>query len=170
MARNAPPPPAQSGKVITRAADPSEPVDMSSFTMVTGESTSYAGGVSAAAGTSKTAVNDIHARVGAAPVHIAGPPSAPSQARPSAPSRDDWSCAWPDDEQDSDLNDARVAIQVSVDRDGSPESVQIINSPKPTFAEAARRCALSESYRPALDFKGDRIASTTKPFLVHFIR
>ncbi len=39
-----PPPPAQAGKVLTREADPNEPVDLTGDTIVTGNADGYAGG------------------------------------------------------------------------------------------------------------------------------
>ena len=54
--------------------------------------------------------------------------------------------------------------------DGEPENVDVLNSPKPSFAEAARRCAQAETYRAALNDAGNRVASITNPFIVHFVR
>lgn len=168
QARRVPPSPrpaaAQAGKVITRAAEQSAPVDLSSFDLVTGKSETFAGGFTASTGTSAKAVLDPRASA-----HGEGPPAV-SLARPAQPGRHDWACSWPEDAQAGDLRDARVTIRVDVSPDGSPEGVEILNSPAPAFAEAARRCALSEQYKPALDASGHRTRGVTSLFLVHFLR
>lgn len=167
---NAPrPAAAQAGKVIARAPEPSQPLDFTGFDIVTGQSETFAGGFTAAKGKSKTAVGNPNASADGV---VGGHGSAghKSLARAPAPAREDWACSWPDDQQESDLRDARVSIRVSVDRDGDPQSVQIVKTPGPTFAEAARRCALGESYEGALDDDGHRIAGTTPLFVVHFVR
>jgi protein TonB len=155
---------AQAGKVIARAPDPSEPLDLSGFDLVTGKSETFAGGFTASAGTSQKAVLNPQASA-------RGTGDArPSLARPAQPGRHDWACSWPEDAQESDLRDARVGIRVSVASDGAPDSVEVVSTPGPSFGEAARRCALSEQYKPALDASGRRIPGTTSLFLVHFLR
>jgi protein TonB len=171
QARRAPATPrpaaAQAAKVVTVAHDPNKPLDFTGFDMVTGDSTAYAGGFTASKGKSKTAVAEPTAKAeGVAKKVVRGP----SQAKPPGPSREDWACAWPEEAQESDLRDARVSVKVGVDRDGAPESVQIIASPAASFAEAARQCAMGEQYRAALDDDGHHIAGTTPLFVVHFVR
>jgi protein TonB len=155
---------AQAGKVIARAAEPTEPLDLSGFDLVTGKSETFAGGFTASAGTSQKAVVDPRASAKGVG------DGRPSQARPAQPGRHDWACSWPEDAQESDLRDARVSLRVTVGPDGAAESVEVVSSPGPSFGEAARRCALSEPYKPALDASGKRIAGATSLFLVHFLR
>ena len=60
--REAPPPaaaPAQAAKVLTQEPDPNEPVDLTGNTIVQGNADSYAGGTTAANGTSTRAVRNI---------------------------------------------------------------------------------------------------------------
>jgi outer membrane biosynthesis protein TonB len=168
-ARSSPPPAAaQSAKVIASQPSPETPVDLQNFTMPTGTSDSYAGGFTASAGTSTTAVTSSAAQAHGV---VGGEGSSPgSLARAAAPARSDWSCAWPDEEQSSDLLDARVRLQVHVDRDGHAESVDVSSSPTPAFAEAARLCAKGELFRSARDDAGHNIASVTSAFVVHFVR
>ena len=158
----APPAPAQAGKVIAQAQG--APADLTGFDLVVGEGKSYAGGVSAAKGTSTRAVEEA-ARIG-------GVPDAPQQdlSRSAAPLRRDWACAWPEEAQDSDLRDARVTVRVSVDKDGTPSQVEIVAAPPGGFDEAARRCAERELFRPALDARGRPLAAPTHLFNVHFLR
>jgi len=157
---------AQAAKVVTVARDPNQPLDFTGFDMVTGESSAYAGGLTAANGKSQTAVSKLIAPPQAAPRVVKGP----SQAKAAGPAREDWACAWPEAAQESDLRDVRVSVMVQVDRDGSPESVKIVASPSPVFAEAARQCAIAEEYRAALDDDGHHIAGSTPLFVVHFVR
>jgi hypothetical protein len=134
---------------------------MTHFDMVVGKGDAYAGGYTASTGTSKTAVQDVGATA-----HGKGP----SGARAAAPAQRDWACAWPEEEAGTDVRDVRVAIRVHVDRDGNPQSVDVLGGASPNFARAARRCALGETYSPARNDSGQPLADVTSPFLVHFFR
>jgi len=146
------------GKVVAAAADPSQPVDMTSFSMPVGTSDAYAGGFTAPSG--------------AATVAVATPPRVrPSgRARPAGPARRDWSCPWPEEEQSGDLHDATVRIRIHVGVDGRARAVDVVGSPKDSFAQAAQACALSEPFRPELDDSGQPVAGLTPPISVHFVR
>jgi periplasmic protein TonB len=165
QAQRTPPAAAQTAKALTRSDDSKAPVDLSDFDLVVGHAESYAGGVSSATGTNTSAVSTLAAR-GSVPV--ARPRS--SQARTAMPGRADWSCAWPEAEDQSDRREARVAIRVTVATDGRPEKVEVVGSPEASFAEAARVCALRERFTPGLDGEGRRVQSQTPPFVVHFVR
>jgi protein TonB len=160
---------AQAGKVITAAADPAAPADFTDFTMVTGEGKSYAGGTTASDGKSTTAVSDPNA-TGKGVVGGTGDKPAPSLARAATPSRREWSCTWPSEEQSGDVSEADVTLRVHVNTEGEPDSIDILNAPKPTFATAAKRCALTERYRPALNEAGQKVTGVTSSFVVHFTR
>jgi hypothetical protein len=166
--QSAPPAPAQVGKVISAAPDPSAPLDMTGFNLVVGEGKSYAGGYSAAKGTSRNAVETPSAVIGGKP--DAPPPPARDDSRPASPAHRYWSCPWPEEEQTTDLRDVRVTIRVQVDTDGSAAAVEILNAPPGGFAAAARRCAEGERFQAAHDLQGKPVASNTAPFVVQFIR
>jgi protein TonB len=159
-----PPAPAQAAKVIAAAPTADGPVDMSGFDLVVGEAKTYSGGYSSSKGTSTVAV--------AEPAKVGGIPNVPRKdfSRSAAPARDDWTCPWPEEEQTTDIREAKVAIRVRVDRDGDPKSVEIVNAPPGGFGAAAQQCAGNEKYLPALDMNGDRIGAVTPPFVVHFYR
>jgi periplasmic protein TonB len=160
--RNEPPPaPAEAAKVIAQADDAAGPADMTSFDLVVGQGKSYAGGITSSKGTSTVAVAEN--------AHIGGKPAA-DLSRAASPASEDWNCPWPEEEQTTDIGEAKVAIRVHVDRDGDPESIEIVNAPPGGFAEAARQCARMETFQPALDASGERVASVTPPFIVHFYR
>jgi len=162
--RSPPPAAAQSGKVVTALPAPTEPVDLTTFTMPVGKSESYAGGLTASSGTSTVAVTDPRASARG----VVGGKG--SQARPAGPARHDWSCPWPEEEQSSDLHDTRVIIRVAVSDTGRAEHVEVLNSPKDSFAQAALACARSEPFRPARNDAGRDVAGLTPPFAVHFVR
>jgi hypothetical protein len=63
-----------------------------------------------------------------------------------------------------------VHIRIHVGVDGRARAVDILQSPKASFAEAARGCALSEPFRPELDDAGQPVAGLTPPISVHFVR
>jgi protein TonB len=159
----APPPPAEAAQVLTRAAE--GPVDLSSFSIATGHAQTYAGGLTSANGTSHVASPNA-----ARTVPRAARPGAPSQARAAEPARKDWSCGWPAEAEETDLRETRVIVKVDVSADGDATAAQVQGSALGGFGEAARRCALSEQYRPALDAAGHRVAGETPLLMVHFVR
>jgi len=135
---------------------------MTGFDMVIGRGNAYAGGVTASAGTSLTAVTDAHA---------SARETGPIRTRSAAPARTDWACAWPqEEEENTELRSMRVLIAVHVDRDGEAQGVDILGSAAPPFERAARQCALNEPYLFARDEAGHAVAATTPPFSVHFFR
>ena len=148
--------------MVTRAAD--APVDLSSFSIATGHAQTYAGGLTSANGTSHLASPN------AARTLPRAARTAPSQARAAQPARKDWSCGWPAEAEETDLRETRVIVKVDVSADGDATAAQVQGSALSGFAEAARRCALSEQYRPALDATGRRIAGETPLLMVHFVR
>lgn len=160
--RTAAPAAAQSGRVVTATPHPTEPEDLTSFAMPVGKSESYAGGLSAASGASTVAVSDPRASARG----VGGE----SQARPASPARRDWACAWPEEEQASDLHDLRVTVRVRVSETGRAEQVDVLSSPKDSFTQAARACAQGETFRPARNDAGQEVAGLTSPFAVHFVR
>ena len=54
--------------------------------------------------------------------------------------------------------------------DGDPLAAEVQGNALPGFGEAARLCAMAESFKPALDAAGKRIASETGLLVVHFVR
>ncbi|HTS80053.1 MAG TPA: hypothetical protein VMH40_05595 [Myxococcaceae bacterium] len=150
---------------MTAEPRPSEPMDMTQFDMPVGKSESYAGGFTAPSGTSSVAVNDSRARANGV---VGG--TGPALSRVAAPLRHDWACSWPEEEASSDLREARVTIRVTVDVGGRAERVEVLGSPQPSFAAAARACARSETFLTARDDAGRETPGTTAPFVVHFVR
>ncbi len=145
---------ARAGRVLDAAPSPVDdsPVD---FSIVEGASDAYVGGTTSARGT------------GDAPVHGPVTPRAvatttPSLAKLASPAGGEWDCSalYP--------GDGTVMIRAHVDAEGSPTSVEILRDPSPAFADAARRCAMSQRYKPALDALGTPAPGSTAPFVIRF--
>lgn len=171
-----PPPPAQAGKILTQEPDPNEPVDLTGQGFVTGNADTYAGGVTAANGTSATAVRNLNAAPGGVPGGTGTKPgptaiSGPDLARPpSLLGGTDWECPFPAEADTEQIDFQRVQIVVTVRGDGSPQDVKVIGDPGHGFGRAARQCALRRRYNPAVDHQGNPVLSTMPPINVTFKR
>jgi protein TonB len=167
---------AQAGAVLTKAADPDEPVDLTGF--VNGTAAMYAGGVTEQGGTSTDAVYNRNARKGGV---VGGtgtainvpppPPPGPDRSRPAGlEGASEWKCPWPSEADAEQIDEAYVTVQVTTTADGTAESVNVVNDPGHGFAREARRCAMRERYKTALDHDGNPIRGVTKAFRIHFER
>lgn len=157
-----PPPAAEAAKVLTAEADPNAPLDLTGFTIVTGNAERSPGGLTAASGTSKRPVFDRAARAdgegtGKKPVATTvGPgPGGPDLSRPPqiAGGRN-WDCPWPAEAEVSQTNYQRVPVLITVGPDGSPQRVVVLKDDGLGFGAKARACALRERFAPALDKSG----------------
>ncbi len=173
---SAPPAPAQAGQTLTAPDNaPSDPV--ADFTMVQGAGTAYAGGTTASEGTSQKAVHGAASPQGRpdAPRSSTAPSQAPAASarelsRPALPASGDWNCShlFPSDPEAG--NHAVVLIVVTVRPDGTPRSIGVVRDPGHGFGAAARSCALSQRYTPALDRDGQPTTASTPPITVRFTR
>ncbi len=175
---NEPPPPAaaQAGKVLTAPPDPDQPVDLTGDGFVTGDGDRYAGGTTASAGTSKQAVYDPNAGKGAP----AGTGTRPGPAAPATPAKDlsraprpssnNWSCPFPPEADQDQVDYAAVSLVVTVGTDGRARSVSVLSDPGHGFGRMARQCAMSRSYSVGLDKTGQPTTRTTPPITVRFNR
>jgi len=164
--RESPPPaPAQAGKILTQEPDPNEPVDLTGAGFVTGNAESYAGGVTAANGTSKTAVRNLNAVVGGVPggtgtkVTVASGPDLSRTAAVSGSSQ--WDCPFPAEADAEEINYQRVKLLIVVRADGTPQDAKVVNDPGNGFGREARKCALTRRYEPALNRDGLAVAGNT---------
>ena len=163
---------AKAGQVI--AAKEDEPVDFTKFSMVQGSNGVYAGGVTASSGTSNQAVTDRNARpngVVGGKGNVDGPGPA-DVSRAAAPASRDWNCShlFPAEADANDINSALVSVVVTVRPDGAAQTVTVVNDPGHGFGRAARTCAMSQRYAPALDRAGQPTIGKTTPFTVRFTR
>ncbi len=167
-----PPAAAEAGRTLT--APPDAPVDFTDPGLVQGDGI-YRGGVTAADGKSKTAVDDRHAQGGVEPGGSGRPappppPPGPDLSAPARPRNSDWRCPFPEEADAEDKNSAVVQVIVTVRPDGSPASVRVLNDPGFGFGRAARTCALRERFSPSLDKAGQPTQGQTTPFNIRFSR
>jgi len=163
-----PPAPAQAGKVLTQEPDPNEPVDLTGNTIISGNADSFAGGVTAANGTSKTAVRGLTSPTGApaAPGAPAATVVSPGPDRSRAPSMSDKS-AWlnapfPREADDAQIDNAEVTLQINVRPDGTIDVPTVLKDPGYGFGREAVKFAMRQKYVPALDHDGNPITRTFK--------
>lgn len=171
-----PPAPAQAGQTLT-APDNGPSDGVADFTMLQGAGSGYAGGTTASDGTSQKAVRGPASPEGRPDAPRAAPvappkPSAPARnlSRPALPASGDWNCShlFPSDPEAG--NHAIVVIVVTVRPDGTPRSIGVMQDPGHGFGAAARSCALSQRYAPALDRDGQPTTASTPPITVRFTR
>ena len=176
---DAPPPPAQAAKVLTQKDDPDKIEDLTGNTIVSGEGTAAFGQQSAAGKGDKPVLNPAASLTGVpgGTGTSKGPPPPPPQptgpdlsrvARPA--SGGNWSCPFPPEADADQIDDARAMVIATVRADGTPLSVTIVSDPGHGFGRAARTCALTQKYLPALDRTGQSIPGTTPPIGVTFRR
>lgn len=169
-----PPAPAQAAKVLTADPDPNEPLDLTDQGFVSGNGERFAGGVTSATGTSKTAVRDLNAKPGGVVggKGAAPPPPPPKEdlSRPAAPAVRAWDCGFPAEADVEQIDFMRVSIVVTVGIDGRAQSVTVLKDPGYGFGNQARQCALRKSYNVGLNAEGKPIVTTTPPFIVTFRR
>jgi protein TonB len=150
--------------VLTAEPDPNEPLDLTQDGFVQGTSDSYAGGVTASNGTSKSAVRDLKAAGTAEPVAVATKPVAAKTAdlsRAATPLSGSWDhCGFPAEADMEQVNSARVVIAVTITQDGHAQSVNVVQDPGYGFGALAKRCALREHFSPALGKDGTPITAS----------
>ena len=171
-----PPPPAaaEAGKVLTADPDPNDPVDLTDQGFVSGTGDRFAGGVTAANGTSANAVRDVRAQPDGAgkapPGPVATVVTGPNLSRPAAPIAASWNCEFPPEADVEGIDNAVVQLTVVVSPDGHPKSVTVLRDPGNGFGQAARSCAFRKQFSAALDRGGVAVTMSTAPFTVRFTR
>jgi len=95
---------------------------------------------------------------------------AASRARPVSLDAREWDCAWPDEADDLGIHRQMVTLRAVVDASGRARRVTVLSDPGYGFGEAARRCAETARFSPALDDAGEPHAATSPPIRVRFTR
>jgi protein TonB len=173
----APPPAApaaaRAGAVLTAQPDPDAPANFDGI--ISGSGETFAGGNTAASGTSDTAVRTKPVATGGVPggtgTAATGPAVGVDRSRiaGTAGSRD-WNCAFPPEADSEQIDQAFPTVQVAVRADGSPERVTVLSDPGHGFGRAAVRCAMQQRFDAALDRDGKPIPGLTKSIRVRFER
>jgi protein TonB len=169
-----PPAPAQAAKVLTQEPNPNEPVDLTGNTIVSGNADTYAGGVTAANGTSPTPVRSLtspHGVPGGTGAPQAPPaPVGPDQSRRASLGSHEWECPFPPEADTAQIDDTYVSLEIDLRADGSVAAVRVTKDPGNGFGRQARACALKwPHYQTALDRNGVPVTQTI-PARVHFSR
>ena len=161
QAKSEAPPPAAAGKVI--AAQSQDPVDLTQNVFVTGQSSTFVGGVTTASGTGQ--VPTMKPSLEPKPT-----PATPSRARRVSLSGRTWRCDWPSSAMKADIYEQSVIIKVVVNEVGKVEEAKALDDPGFGFGKAAVACALKTTFSPALNRAGKAIRATSPPIRVRFTR
>jgi protein TonB len=159
-------PPAKAGNALVRAPASSEPVDFGD-NLAVGAGSAYAGGATTSAGTSAETVEG--------PVSLAPKPppepaaEAPDLSRPVALADPDWTCPWPREADDAQIDEQEAVVRVVVGPEGRGESASVVQDPGFGFGAQAARCAMDADFLPAHDRSG-RPARATSSIRVRFMR
>ncbi|MEM9696963.1 MAG: ferric siderophore ABC transporter substrate-binding protein, partial [Myxococcota bacterium] len=82
-----------------------------------------------------------------------------------------WSnCPFPPQADVEQIDKAVATVAVTVGPDGRARSARVVSDPGYGFGAMAKRCALGQRYRAALNFDGSPITATTPPIRVFFRR
>jgi len=162
---SAPQAPAQAAAVVVAEPAPNAPLDLTGETFVTGTATAYAGGVTSATGTSRTAARAVPA----------APPAPQGERAPDLSSKvalqeQDWQCPWPREAEGEPIDEQVVILRVVVRPDGSAERAALMRDPGHGFGEAALACALRTRFAPARDRDGKPVKQQSPPIRVRFTR
>jgi protein TonB len=118
--------------------------------------------------------NGVPGGVAGGVVGPSAPQRAPDPSDKSAPASlagsSSWNCAFPPEADAEGVDQASVTLQVSVNAEGKATAATILSDPGHGFGRAARQCALTRSYKPALDAEGKPAAGKTPPIRVRFSR
>jgi protein TonB len=163
-----PPPPAaaDAAKVLMQEPAKDEPVDLTGNTFLNGNADTAVGGTTQIGGTGKTATNNpaaVATGVQGGTGTVAAPPASKvdrSRAAKITNVANLERCPFPAEADAEQIDEAVVGISVSVSAEGKPASVAITSDPGHGFAREARKCALRESYTPALNVDGTPVPGT----------
>jgi periplasmic protein TonB len=155
--------PAQAGQVVASVPDTSQPIDFGEG-FVVGGGTVYAGGTTTASGTAKQKVDGP-----VSPALTTQTPTAIDHSRSIALADPDWTCPWPREADDTDIDEQVAVIKVEIDADGHCRKVSVVRDPGHGFGAQAARCAQEAAFLPALDVHGAATAGTAA-IRVRFVR
>ena len=166
--QEAAPIPTEATKILTAKSD--EPLDLTSFTMNSGNNENLVSGEVSNKGVRRKRAVKNSRHDGTTRV-ARGTAPAVNRSRAVRRVSDTWDdCGFPDEADQEQVHQAWVRIVVSVDATGRATKVDIVKDPGYGFGRLAQKCALRKRYRPALNRAGKPVASTLGPFGVEFRR
>jgi protein TonB len=127
---------------------------------VMGAASGVSGGATASQGGSAPAGTGRPRSESQPPSHAFAAPAAttPDRSRkPALAGGFEWSCPFPSDADAAGIDAAVVTLRLAVDAAGGVRSVAVESDPGHGFGDAARRCAQTKRWTPALDREGDRV-------------
>jgi protein TonB len=98
---------------------------------------------------------------------LAGAPPSPKASLAGSSA---WNCAFPPEADAAKVDSAVVTLVVTVSATGKAIKVMVMQDPGNGFGRAARDCALTRTYKPALDDQGKPIEASTPAIRVKFTR
>lgn len=170
------PKPVEAVKVLTQGE---EELDLTGDGFASGNNTQLIGGQSAGDGTGKKRTDSPYANVKGTDDGKGKGPATPAPPAPTGPDLSKppgivggsaWSCPWPPEAEEEQVDEAMVTLVVTVRPDGTPAKVDVTSDPGSGFGRAARQCALARKFTPGLDRVGTAITATTPPIKVRFTR
>ena len=165
---------AEAGAVLTADPEPDAPLDLTDQGFISGTGTRFAGGTTAATGTSATAVRNPGAVAQGQPNAKGTEPGAPPVVNRSRPAGlggvSQWKMPFPAEADAENINQAVVRMVVVVGPDGRPKSVTLLSDPGNGFGREAKRFAMTQMYEPPLDANGKPTTAPSPPFAVRFKR
>lgn len=184
-ARSTPPAgPAEAARTVVREDGP---VDLGDFSMIQGQGKVFAGGISRADGSSKTAVDKlpeatppIEAVQPKPTVEVPTPRKVTPTPTPVEPEEDrsepvrlvnpDWNCPWPHEADDEQIDEHSAIVRVTIGPDSAVVGARIVTDPGHGFGKAALACAKGTSYHAARDKRGTPVRAESPPIRVRFTR
>jgi protein TonB len=147
--------PAKAAAVLTQPKVPGDLIDLTDG-FVTGSSSTVAGGAAASQGASPGTAGGSP---GEPPRHASSMSSGPDRSRkPALAGGLEWACPFPPEAEAAGIDDAVASIRVEVDASGAIRTASIESDPGHGFGRAARSCALTKRWSPALDRDGNPVA------------
>jgi protein TonB len=108
--------------------------------------------------------NDMTEVAPATPQQSPQPTSSPSQPPPGTPQPlgEAWVVPFPAEATQAGVASAEVVLLVTVSPSGAVEDAAVMTDPGHGFGEAARRYALGQRFKPAVDASGTAIRASTR--------
>jgi protein TonB len=91
-------------------------------------------------------------------------------AKDAAARATDGACEFPAEANTKGIDSAVVVVQIMVEPTGAASDVRVLVDPGHGFAEAAKACAMAQTYVPARDRHGVLIPGWTPAVSLRFVR